>query len=463
MADERGGGITRFAAAAALGGFLFGYDSAVVNGAVLGLERTFKTSSAGTGFAVASILLGCAVGALLAGRVADAKGRRPVMLVAAVTFAVTSFACGLAPSSGTFTFARFVSGLAVGAASVVCPAYIAEIAPARSRGRMGSLQQLGIVLGIFAALLADHLLALAAGGTNEKLWGGFEAWRWMFLVQIVPSFAFAVAVWFIPESPRYLVAAQEFTAALVVLQRIDPNATAEDVDAIRYTIDKDRQPRFSDLRDEEGKVHKIVWIGGALSVLQQLVGINSIFYYGDVLWESVGFSASDSLRNNVITGSINVGATVIAILTIDRFGRRPLLLVGSIGMAITLGVLAVAFAGAKSGPHGIVLSRDAAWAALVAANLYVFAFAVSWGPVVWVLLGEMFPNAFRGAAMAVAIFAQWMANWAVTISFPALVSGLGPVVPYGLYCGFSLVSFFVVRRFVRETKGRALEEASAEG
>lgn len=454
-------GVIRFAGAAAIGGFLFGFDSAVVNGAVLGIERTFHTSSVGTGFAVASILLGCAAGALVGGRVADSLGRRPVMLISSLLFVVTSLACGLAPTNFSFTLARFISGIAVGAASVVCPAYIAEIAPPESRGRMGSLQQLGIVIGIFIALLSDHLLAGMAGGANGRLWSNLEAWRWMFLVETLPSIGFGLAVLFIPESPRYLVAAKRDAAALEVLKLLEGSAGTNDLTRIRETIAADHQPRFSDLRDKAGKIFPIVWVGGALAVLQQLVGINTIFYYGDVLWESVGFTAADSLRNNVITGLINVGATLVAMVTIDRVGRRPLLRAGSIGMTITLAVLLVAFAGAHTEDGHIVLSRSSALAALAAANIYVFAFAMSWGPVVWVLLGEMFPNSMRGAAMAVAVFAQWMANWIVTITFPVMVTQLGPAIPYFVYLVFAAASYDIVRRFVPETKGRTLEEATA--
>jgi SP family sugar:H+ symporter-like MFS transporter len=383
------------------------------------------------------------------------------MLLAALLFAVTSLACGLAPTSGWFTFWRFVSGISVGAVSVVCPAYIAEIAPPHTRGRMGSLQQLGIVIGIFAALLTDHLLAAAAGGASEIFWSRLEAWRWMFLVEIVPSIVFGLAVAFVPESPRYLVAAKKDALALEVLRRLEGAASARDLTRIRRTIAADHQPRFSDLRDRGGRLLPGVWVGGALAVLQQLVGINTIFYYGDVLWESVGFTAADSLRNNVVTGLINVGATVVAIAAIDRVGRRPLLLAGSIGMTIMLAVLLVVFAGAHAVDGTIALSRPAAIAALVAANIYVFAFAMSWGPVVWVLLGEMFPNSMRGAAMAVAVFAQWMANWLVTITFPVLVAEVGPAIPYFAYLVFAAASFDVVRRAVPETKGRTLEEATA--
>jgi SP family sugar:H+ symporter-like MFS transporter len=449
-----------FATTAALGGFLFGFDSAVVNGAVFGIQRTFHASSVGTGFAVASILIGCAIGALSAGRLADRVGRRPVMVISAIIFAVTAVWTAFSGSEWMFTLARFVSGTAVGAASVVSPAYTAEISPPSVRGRMASLQQLGIVTGIFAALLSDHLLALAAGGANGLLWGGIEAWRWMFLVEIGPSVLFGLATIFIPESPRYLVAAKRERRALEVLLMIDQAATHADVVTIRRTIDADHKPRFADLRSSTGKVLPIVWIGTGLSVLQQFVGINSIFYYGDVLWQSVGFAQTDSLRNNVITGVINIVATLVAIATIDRVGRRPLLTWGSLGMAVTLAMLVAAFATASNVGGHLVLSRPMAIVALVAANLYVFAFGMSWGPVVWVLLGEMFPNSIRGAAMAAAVFAQWIANWLVTISFPPIVTAAGPAVAYGTYCFFAIVSFVFVRRWVRETKGQTLEAAT---
>jgi SP family sugar:H+ symporter-like MFS transporter len=450
--------VSFFATTAALGGFLFGFDSAVVNGAVFGIQRSFQATSLGTGFAVASILIGCALGALGAGRLADQIGRRPVMIVSAVIFAITAWWSAYAGSAEMFTLARFVSGIAVGAASVVSPAYTAEISPPAVRGRMASLQQLGIVLGIFVALLSDHLLALAAGGPNGVLWWNTEAWRWMFLVEVAPSVLFGLAVLFIPESPRYLVATKREQRALEVLLMIDRRATQADVLTIRRTVAADHKPRFADLL-QGGKIAHIVWIGTGLSVLQQFVGINSIFYYGDVLWQSVGFSSNDSLRNNVDTGVINIAATLVAIRFDDKAGRRPLLLWGSIGMALTLGVLCAAFASAGAVDGHVALSRPAAVIALVAANLYVFAFGMSWGPVVWVLLGEMFPNSIRGAAMAAAVFAQWIANWLVTISFPPIVAKLGPAAAYGAYMLFSIGSFTFVRHWVRETKGRTLEEA----
>ena len=452
---------TFLASTAALGGFLFGFDSAVINGAVSGIQRSFHSSSAGTGFAVASILLGCAVGALAAGRLADRFGRRPVMVATAVIFAATAAASALASGAAVFTLARFVSGIGVGAASVVCPAYIAEISPAAIRGRLASLQQLGIVVGIFVALLSDDRVARAAGGVSAPFWGGLEAWRWMFMVEVLPSVVFGAAVIAVPESPRFLVASGRDAEAQRVLDRVDPGLPASEIDAIRRTVQTERAPRLADLRREGGRgILPVVWIGVGLSVFQQAVGINSIFYYGAVLWESVGFTSQDSLAINVFTGVVNIVSTLVAMSLIDKVGRRPLLLAGSAGMALTLGILAFALSFATVAPGGAVqLPPRQAMTALVAANAYVFAFGVSWGPCVWVLLGEMFPNRIRGAAMAVAVFAQWIANWLVTVSFPPIVDRLGPIAAYATYATAAALSLVFVWRWVKETRGTTLEEA----
>lgn len=251
------------------------------------------------------------------------------------------------------------------------------------------------------------------------------------------------------------MAAKREVRALAVLHLIDRSASESDVISIRRTIERDHAPRFSG----DGKVLPLVWIGTVLSMLQQLVGINSIFYYGDVLWQSVGFSSNDSLRNNVVTGVINIAATLVAIAFVDRWGRRPLLLWGSAGMGLTLAGLVLTFTTASQVGGQIVLSRPMGITALVCANLYVFAFGMSWGPVVWALLGEMFPNALRGAAMAMAVFAQWIANWLITITFPPIVTAAGPGAAYAAYPGFTALSFWFVSRFVTETKGHSLEEA----
>jgi SP family sugar:H+ symporter-like MFS transporter len=446
---------------AALGGFLFGYDSGCINGTVTALQKAFNSSSLGSGFNVASMLLGCAAGAFLAGGLADRFGRRTTLIGSALLFGLSAWGSGIANNSAEFVLYRLLGGFAVGAASIISPAYISEIAPAAYRGRLASLQQMAIVLGLFFAFLVNYLIALAAGGASEIFWWGFPAWRWMFWAELLPVAFFLLGLLTIPESPRYLVAAGQPQAAARVLQRLgDPQHATAEVQRIKATLEADRRPGLRDIFDRAtGRVRPIVWVGLALAAFQQLVGINVVFYYGEVLWRAAGFSESDALRINVISGTINVASTLVAIALVDKWGRKPLLLTGSIGMAVFLGILAVVFGTAATGPDGnLALSGSTGWVALVSANLYIVAFGMSWGPVMWVMLGEMFPNQVRGAALAVAGFSQWTANFLVTITFPLFLKVIGLGGAYGLYAFFALLSFFFVRAAIRETKGRTLEE-----
>ncbi len=450
--------VTRLASVAALGGFLFGYDSAVINGAVTAIKDQFAAGAAALGLTVSSALVGAALGALAAGRVADRYGRLRVMWLAAVLFVVSALGSGLAGSLLVLAVFRIIGGIAVGAASVIAPAYIAEIAPARIRGRLGSLQQLAIVLGIFVALLVDYALAAAAGGSEKDLWLGLEAWRWMFLSMTVPAVLYGVLALTIPESPRYLVAKGHLGQARKVLGRVLGNIDLDDkIAQIQITLQHETAPSMRDLRGPALGLLPIVWVGIGLSVFQQFVGINVIFYYSSVLWQAVGFTEKNALLITVITSVVNVLTTLVAIATIDRFGRRPLLLVGSIGMTVTLGIMALLFGTASGTAAKPELHGAAGPIALLAANLYVFSFGMSWGPVVWVLLGEKFPNRIRAAALSVAAAAQWIANWIISTSFPAL-AGVGLGLAYGLYTVCAALSFFFVVRFVSETKGKELEE-----
>ena len=446
---------------AALGGFLFGYDSGCINGAVTALQKAFGASDIGSGFNVASMLLGCAAGAFLAGGLADRFGRRTTLLWAAVMFGVSAWGSGIANSSPEFVIYRLIGGFAVGAASIISPAYISEIAPAQYRGRLTSLQQMAIVLGLFFAFLVNFLIAKAAGGASEIFALGYPAWRWMFWAELVPVLLFFLGLLIIPESPRYLVAAGRKDEATKVMARLtDPSTAQTEVERIASTLESNRRPSLRDLIDRmTGKVRPVVWVGVAIAALQQLVGINVVFYYGEVLWRAAGFSEGDALRINVISGIINVASTLVAIALVDKWGRKPLLLVGSLGMALFLGILAWVFGTAAVDAAGnLSLSGSAGWIALVSANLYIVAFGMSWGPVMWVMLGEMFPNQARGAALAVAGFSQWATNFLVTMTFPIFLARIGLGGAYALYAGFALLSFFIVRAAVRETKGKTLEE-----
>jgi SP family sugar:H+ symporter-like MFS transporter len=450
--------VLRISIIAAFGGFLFGYDSAVINGTVGAIDEQFQASPFALGVLVASALLGAAAGAFFGGRIADALGRVPVMKIAALLFLSSAIGCGVVDSFGWLMFWRIVGGVAVGVASVIAPAYIAEVSPAKHRGRLASLQQMGIVLGIFIALAVDAWLAGIAGGAGETLWWGLEAWRWMFMSEAVPALIYLVGAFTIPESPRYLVEDGRPEEAKDVLTNLQGGASAaERVRLIQLTLRMEHKPRLSDLRGRMGGLKPVVWIGIGLAALQQFVGINVIFYYSTVLWEAVGFTQEDSFTITVLTSVVNVAVTVVAIALVDKVGRRPLLIVGSAGMFLTLGTLAVLFSTANIVEGSPDLGPVAGPAALIAANLFVVFFGVSWGPVMWVLLGEMFPNGIRGAALAVAGFVQWMANFLVTVTFPMLAAfSLG--FAYGLYAFFALVSLAFTLKMVRETKNVELED-----
>lgn len=447
---------------AALGGFLFGYDSGVINGTVKGLQTAFGSDSIGTGFSVASMLLGCAVGAFLAGRLADAFGRRTLLLVSAVLFLISAFGSGIAGSTVEFILYRILGGLAVGAASVMAPAYISEIAPAKLRGRLSSIQQVAIITGLTAAFLSNYVIAGAAGESTNTFWMGFAAWRWMFWAEIIPAAIFLGGLFLIPESPRFLVAAGKSEQAKKVLERLYGKARgAASLKEIDASLEAERTPRLTDLLGENGKIRGIVWVGIGLAVFQQLVGINVIFYYGSVLWEFVGFTEEDSLLTNVIMGSVSIVAVLAAIALIDKIGRKPLLLIGSIGMATTLGIMAVVFSQATLSDTGLSLSPDLGKVALISAVAYVAFFNFSWGPVMWVLLGEMFPNMIRGSGLAVSGFAQWIANFAITMTFPIMLVTTGLTSAYGFYAVSAAVSIWFVAKAVRETRGKALEDMQA--
>jgi sugar porter (SP) family MFS transporter len=445
------------ATVAALGGFLFGFDTAVINGAVLAIRDSFRIGPGLTGFVVASALLGCAVGAWLAGRLADRIGRIRVMVLAAALFLISAIGSGLAFSPGDLTLWRIIGGLGVGAASVIAPAYIAEIAPASIRGRLGSLQQLAIVSGIFVALLSDYFLATSAGSATSSLWFGLAAWRWMFITLAVPALAYGILALQIPESPRYLMFRGRTVEARAVLSQVLRSGIDERIREISRTIVQDARSTFRDLRGPFLGLLPIVWVGILLSVFQQFVGINVIFYYSSTLWQQVGFTEADSLIITVLTSVTNIVVTLVAIAVIDQLGRRRLLLIGSAGMFVSLATLAYVFGTAAVVNGQPSLTANAGTVALIAANAFVVFFGISWGPTVWVLLGEMFNNRIRAAALGLAAAAQWISNFAISTTFPTLADiSLG--VAYGLYTLFAFLSFLFVLKFVQETKGKQLED-----
>ncbi|GHV15448.1 MFS transporter [Fibrobacterales bacterium] len=471
------------ACAAAIGGFLFGFDTSVINGTLDALRFKLSATDAGLGLAASVAILGAAGGAFFAGTLADKFGRRKVMLTASVLFLISAVGSGYpyfftevgsAHNFLEFIIWRVIGGVGVGAASVIVPAYIAEIAPAALRGRLASMQQFAIVIGIFSALLSNYVLGASAGGgaaiMNAQrviegvtpLWG-FETWQWMFWIECIPAIAYFLFVLFIPESPRYLVAQKKHEEASVVLSKIlSPHIVAQKIADIKTSLHSEIAPKFSDLLEKvAGKVRltPIVWVGIGVAALQQFVGINVIFYYGNVLWESVGFNQQDAMMTSVLSSIVNIVSTIIAIVLVDKVGRKPLLLAGSLGMFFTLGVMAVIFGTAGLDEHGNpVLNGIVAYTAVISANLYVVFFAFSWGPVCWILLGEMFNNRIRGAALALGGLSQWLANFAIAGTFPILLAKIGLGGAYGIYCLFAFLSIFFVLTKIKETNGKELED-----
>jgi sugar porter (SP) family MFS transporter len=443
-------------AAAAMGGFLFGYDSSVINGAVEAIRDRYDIGSGTLAQVIAIALIGCAIGAATAGRIADRIGRIRCMQIAAVLFTVSAVGSALPFALWDLAMWRVVGGFAIGMASVIGPAYIAEVAPAAYRGRLGSFQQAAIVVGIAVSQLVNWAILNMAGGDQRGEIGGLEAWQWMLGVMVIPAVLYGLLSFAIPESPRFLISVGRKDKAKEVLSEVEGKGV--DLDArvleIENAMRREHKSTFRDLLGSRFGFLPIVWVGIGLSVFQQLVGINVAFYYSSTLWQSVGINPSSSFFYSFTTSIINIIGTVIAMILVDRVGRRPLALVGSAGMAIALAFEAWAFSadlvdGKLPETQGVV--------ALVAAHLFVLFFALSWGVVVWVFLGEMFPNRIRAAALGVAASAQWIANWAITASFPSLadwnLSGT-----YIIYTVFAVLSIPFVLRYVKETKGKALEE-----
>jgi SP family sugar:H+ symporter-like MFS transporter len=448
---------TRFATVAAVGGLCFGYDISVTNRAVKALQANFHIGNALLGFAAASAVMGAAVGAVVAGRIADRMGRVAMMKLAAVLFFVCGLGAGLASSIWMFIFFHTIYGIGIGLSSVAAPAYIAEISPPRFRGRLGSLQQLAIVCGIFGALALTWLPFHLAGGSTGELWLGLAAWRWTYLVEVIPALVYFALLFTIPESPRHLVAKQQLSQARRALSKLLSERDVEPtINRIAESLEQEKPSSWRDLRKPTGGLYSIVWVGVGLAIFQQFVGINVIFSYSDVLWEAVGFGEKSSFTIALVTTGVNVLITLVAIALIDRLGRRPLLLFGSAGMALTLITMSVVFNGASVVNGRPQLGGAAGVVALVAADLFVIAFAVSWGPVLWVLLGEMFPNRIRSAALGLASGVQWLANWTIAVTFPALRHALG--VAYSFYALCAVLSLVFVWRWVRETNGVSLED-----
>ncbi|MFI6289752.1 sugar porter family MFS transporter [Streptomyces sp. NPDC051018] len=453
---EHLGHVIFITASAAMGGFLFGYDSSVINGAVEAIRSRYGIGSGELAQVIAIALIGCAVGAATAGRIADRIGRIACMRIASVLFTASAIGSALPFALWDLAMWRIIGGFAIGMASVIGPAYIAEVSPPAYRGRLASFQQAAIVIGIAVSQLVNFGILQIANGDQRGKIGGLEAWQWMLGVMVVPALLYGVLSFAIPESPRFLISVGKTARAKQVLAEVEGEHVDLDarVQEIYEAMHREHKSTFKDLLGSRFGFLPIVWVGIGLSMFQQLVGINVVFYYSSTLWQSVGIDPTSSFFYSFTSSIVNIIGTVIAMVFVDRIGRRPLALIGSVGMAIALGFEAWAFsAGLVDGK----LPSTQGTVALVAAHVFVLFFALSWGVVVWVLLGEMFPNKIRAAALGVAASAQWIANWAITASFPSLsdwnLSGT-----YIIYTCFAVLSIPFVLLFVKETKGKKLEE-----
>ena len=434
------------AAITATGGLLFGYDTGVISGALLFIRQDFAPLSPFVeGIIVSTLLVGAVVGALSGGPLSDRVGRRPTALLAAVIFGLGALAVAFAPSVAFIIFGRFLLGLGVGLASMIVPLYIAEIAPAERRGALVSLNQLMITIGILLSYIVGVIFT------------PIEGWRYMFGVALIPALILGIGMFMLPESPRWLFEHGQIAKARTVLSR---SRSPEEVDQEFREMEE-----IKELEEEQARVsykellapyvRPALIIGIGLAIFQQITGINTVIYYAPTILQNVGFSEGGAIAATAVgVGLVNVGFTILAVRIIDRAGRRPLLIIGLIGMIISLALLGLVFAlGATSGAAGVL--------ATVCLGLYIASFAISLGPVFWLMISEIYPLRIRGTAMSVASIANWGSNWLVALTFPVLLATFGGAGSFWLFAGLGIVAWFFVYFRVPETKGRSLEEIEA--
>ncbi len=438
---------TRFvyvaASFAALGGLLFGYDTGVISGALIFIKREFGLTTAAEEVVVSGVLLGATIGAIFGGKAADLFGRRRVLLVTAAIFGIGALASAVAPSPTILIISRVVLGLAIGLASTNVPVYLSEVAPPHARGWVVSLFQLAVTVGIVVAYLTDYAFA------------GIEGWRWMLGLAVVPALVFGTGMFFLPETPRWLIRGGHHEVAQRVLVRIrelpDVNVEIEEIKA--SLAQQAESGHWTDLLRRQVRPALVVGLG--LAIFQQITGINTVIYYAPRILQSAGFnSASGAILATVGVGVVNVGMTIVAMFLVDRAGRRPLLLVGIAGMIITLGALGLSFR--ISNPSG-----QLAWISVICLMGYVASFAISLGPIFWLLIAEIYPLKIRGLAEGTAATFNWASNLIVSLTFLTLVEKLGASSTFLLYAVASVASWLFAYCFVPETKGRSLEQIEA--
>ena len=420
----------------ALGGYLFGFDFAVISGALPFLRIVFELDAWWEGFLTGSLALGCIVGCLIAGKLSDSYGRKFGLFGAALIFAVSSFGMAIAPQLETFVVMRFLSGIGVGMASMLSPIYIAEISPAQVRGRNVAINQLTIVIGILITNLVNYKLSIL----------GEDSWRWMFGLGVVPSLLFLIGIVWLPESPRWLIAKGRLEEARAVLLRFGNSAVVEKTVDEVVNSNKETSPiSFKEVLHKS--VRPAVVIGVTLAIFQQFCGINVVFNYTSTIFESIGASLDQQLFETVSIGIVNLLFTLVAMWQVDKLGRRPLMLIGSLGLAITYVVLA-----------SLLQNQLSSVMVSIFVLLSISVYATSLAPVTWVLISEIFPNRVRGMATSLAMVALWSAYFILVFTFPILAEKLGTYGPFYLYAGICVLGFVFVLRKVKETKGQTLEE-----
>lgn len=420
----------------ALGGYLFGFDFAVISGALPFLRIEFMLNPWWEGFLTGSLALGCIVGCLVAGKLADLYGRKPGLSVAALIFAISSLGMAFAPSLTFFVFMRFAAGIGVGMASMLSPMYIAEVSPAAVRGRNVAINQLTIVIGILITNLVNYQLADY----------GPEAWRWMFGLGVIPAILFFIGVLWLPESPRWLIKVGENEKARKVLLKIgSPDFANQTILDVEKTTTGGEKPSLKMVFEKS--VRPAVIVGITLAVFQQLCGINVVFNYTSTIFESVGADLDRQLFETVAIGAVNLFFTLFAMWQVDKLGRRPLMLTGSLGLSIVY--IALAFLLQNQASPGLVS---------VFVLLAIAMYASSLAPVTWVLISEIFPNKIRGLASSVAVVSLWGAYFILVFTFPVLAKYLGTFGPFYLYAAICFIGFLFIKSKVKETKGQTLEE-----
>ena len=447
----------RVALTVALGGFLMGFDASVISGVVTFIEPEFDLTKIELGWSVASLTLTATLAMMVSGPLSDRLGRRPVLKIAAVLFAISAVASAVAPSFIALVAARMLGGFGVGAALIIAPMYIAEIAPAAMRGRMVSFNQLNIVIGISAAFFTNYLILRL--GQSDLAWAetlhlGEWNWRWMLGVEALPAVFYFLALFAVPESPRWLVMSGKDDDARRVLEKVSGSAQAEaDIRAVKASLHAEGSTERAALRELfRPGMRLVLVIGVSVAILQQVTGINSVFFYAPMIFEQSGIGTDASFMQAVLVGLVNLVFTVLAILFIDRLGRRPLLGTGLAGIAVCMLLLSYGFASADMNPTVI----------LVGILGFVASFAISLGPVMWVLFSELFPNRVRGLAISFVGLINSAVSFLVQLVFPWELQNLGNSVTFLIYGLFAIVGLIILMRLLPETKGKSLEELEVE-